>query len=118
MSDDKRNFGLRFEKLSSRPADDGGFIQRGGSRDADTQYPSINSNVVFLPRVMASRRPSNLPESIPVFSSTRVTPFERSNMVQAPIDMGVLMFWISYFALVFVGLGFASWALLKAVSLL
>lgn len=39
------------------------------------------------------------------------TPFERSTVVQAPIDIGVMLFWLFYICVAFTGFWFACWAL-------
>jgi hypothetical protein len=73
-----------------------------GRSEGTQTYPHA-ANVIRFPSV-------SLPRPI--------APLEISNPLQTGLDIGVAMFWISYFLLWFFGLGFASWALLRAIHLL
>jgi hypothetical protein len=79
----------------------GRFDHSAGSRNAGTQYNPRAANVIRFPSL-----------------SRPVSPLEVSNSLQTSIDIGVAMFWIGYFLLIFCGLGFSCWALLRAIHLL
>lgn len=95
-------YNLPTSQLTSRQnVGRGRFDRSAGSRGAVTQYIS-GAEII--------RMPSGSIVSIPAL--------EISNSLQTSIDIGVAMFWISYFLLVLSGLGFSCWALLKAIHLL
>jgi hypothetical protein len=55
---------------------------------------------------------------MPSGSIVSIPPFEIPNSLQTSIDIGVAMFWIGYFLLVFGALGFSCWAILRSIHLL
>lgn len=71
------------------------------------------SNVIRL----ADHRRTTTPDgglNSPQLSSAGLF-IERSNIVQAPIDIGVALFWLFYMAVALTGFGIASWAVCLVV---
>src|SRR4051812_7455903 len=96
-----RNLGLTHintRNSSSRAAFDGGTNPQPGSLGANT-----HPNLIRLPAL--SSLPAGLAPLPASFYSRGQAPFERSNLLQAPLDALALGFWIAFFLLWFGTLG-------------